>query len=64
MYRTEGGIQSNELMTTNVSVIPREICNIAYNGRLGRHVLCAGSFDGGKDTCQVCTLIFFDKKLY
>lgn len=51
--REEGGNPSNELMTTNVSVIPRAICNISYYGNIGRHVFCAGSKTGGKDSCQV-----------
>lgn len=52
----EKGIQSNDLMTTNVSVMLRDECNIAYSGLIGRHAFCAGANAGGRDTCQVSLL--------
>lgn len=57
--RVEEGVQSNDLMATNVSVIPRKICLSRYSGKISRHAFCAGSLEGEKekDTCQVCWLI-------
>lgn len=57
LYRVEGGVQSNELMATNISVISRNRCNFAYNGKVGKHAFCAGFKTGGRDTCQVWLLI-------
>lgn len=47
--------QSIDLMITNVSVVPWEICNgpHAYKGLVGKHAFCAGSMEGGADSCQV-----------
>lgn len=56
-YRRENGRTSNDLMTTNVSVIPRSICDNSYQKRIGKHSFCAGSMDGGRDTCQVRSFI-------
>lgn len=61
LSRVQGGTRSIDLMATNVSVIPREICNPAYGGILGQHVICAGSPEGGKDTCQV---LLIDKLIH
>lgn len=39
----------------NVSVVPWKICNgaFSYNGGVGKHAFCAGSLEGGVDSCQV-----------
>lgn len=48
-----GGPYSNILMEVSVPIWSHEECQAAYNQRIHDTVLCAGSSEGGQDSCQV-----------
>ena len=49
--------QSDTLREVNITVINRRICNdekhYNYNPVIGLNMICAGSLNGGKDSCNV-----------
>lgn len=52
---------SDDLMEVVIRHLDPEVCktgyyNSTYAPYLDEKVLCAGSIDGGVDTCMVCTL--------
>lgn len=63
-HTQEDWLGSNELLKANVSIIPRKICNgpLSYNGKVGERQFCAGSMDGGVDTCQVRAVIWLNQR--
>lgn len=53
---------SADLLKVDLNIIPADRCNSSYFGTLGQKLkygiltdsqICAGSFEGGKDTCSV-----------
>lgn len=48
---------SDVLREVNITVIDRKICNdqkhYNYNPMIGVNMICAGSFKGGRDSCNV-----------
>ncbi|KAJ6637746.1 Trypsin-1, partial [Pseudolycoriella hygida] len=46
------GSSSSTLQRVNVSIADRVRCNMAYGGMIGDGMLCAGTTEGGKDSCQ------------
>lgn len=50
----ENGAVADKLMIVNITVIPRSLCNApgAYNDTLTQEMICVGSMDGNRDSCQ------------
>lgn len=49
----EGGSLPRVLQAVDVPIVHRDACNKQYNGKITRHMICAGFPNGGKDSCQV-----------
>jgi len=49
------------LQQVMVPIIDRDTCNQAewYDGRVDDSMICAGYAEGGKDTCQVVSRMFY-----
>ncbi|MPC71695.1 Clotting factor B [Portunus trituberculatus] len=62
-----GGFPSPELMEVDIQVFPSSRCNSSYSSLLhfpdtwprgiGEETLCAGDDEGGKDSCQVSSVV-------
>jgi len=54
-----GGRGPDELNQVMLPIIDRDVCNQPswYNGAIDDSMLCAGYAQGGRDTCQVCSII-------
>lgn len=63
-FREEDGTASPDLLMANVSVVPWKNCNgaLSYNGGVGKHAFCAGSRNGGVDSCQVSNKLILSSK--
>ncbi|XP_055009783.1 ovochymase-1 isoform X2 [Boleophthalmus pectinirostris] len=48
----ENGPRVNKLQEVNVTLLPSEVCNKYYVGRIFETMLCAGKEEGGADACQ------------
>ncbi|KAF0028685.1 hypothetical protein F2P81_017790 [Scophthalmus maximus] len=48
----ENGPRVNRLQEVNVTLLPREVCNQYYSGRIRASMFCAGRDQGGVDACQ------------
>lgn len=50
----ESGSTSVLLRAVDVNIIDQKYCNDIYYNKYGitKNMTCAGSFDGGKDSCQ------------
>ncbi|CAH1253893.1 ST14 [Branchiostoma lanceolatum] len=50
---SESGPQPDVLQELKVGLIPSEVCNstVSYNGRITDNMICAGHWEGGKDSC-------------
>ncbi|KAM7378638.1 hypothetical protein PAMA_013514 [Pampus argenteus] len=48
----ENGPRVNRLQEVNVTVLPRDVCNQYYVGRIRPSMFCAGKDSGGADACQ------------
>ncbi|XP_056224266.1 ovochymase-1 [Seriola aureovittata] len=48
----ENGPRVNRLQEVNVTVLPSEVCNQYYLGRIRSSMFCAGKDEGGVDACQ------------
>lgn len=49
---------SDDLRAVQVPVISPSTCNIMYFGKITDNMVCAGSYTGGKDSCQVSCVFF------
>lgn len=51
----KNGTASARLLRVDVGIIERSICNriTSYNGAVKDGMICAGTMDGGRDSCQV-----------
>ncbi|XP_055087584.1 ovochymase-1 isoform X1 [Periophthalmus magnuspinnatus] len=48
----ENGPRVNKLQEVNVTLLPSEVCNKYYVGRILDTMFCAGKEEGGADACQ------------
>nr|XP_043877177.1 transmembrane protease serine 9-like isoform X2 [Solea senegalensis] len=48
----ENGPRVNRLQEVNVTVLPPDVCNQYYSGRMRSSMFCAGKEGGGVDACQ------------
>uniref|UniRef100_A0A3P8UTA4 Ovochymase 1 n=1 Tax=Cynoglossus semilaevis TaxID=244447 RepID=A0A3P8UTA4_CYNSE len=48
----ENGPRINRLQEVNVTVLPPDVCNRYYTGRIRSSMFCAGNEKGGVDACQ------------
>ncbi|XP_071358853.1 ovochymase-1 isoform X2 [Trachinotus anak] len=48
----ENGPRVNRLQEVNVTILPSEVCNQYYPGRIRSSMFCAGKDEGGVDACQ------------
>ncbi|XP_062239190.1 ovochymase-1 isoform X2 [Platichthys flesus] len=48
----ENGPRVNRLQEVNVTVMPSDVCNQYYSGRIRSSMFCAGRSRGGVDACQ------------
>uniref|UniRef100_T1KRU4 Peptidase S1 domain-containing protein n=1 Tax=Tetranychus urticae TaxID=32264 RepID=T1KRU4_TETUR len=48
----EDGSNSINLLATEVAMVEMESCNSTYRGNIPKGFICAGLFEGGKDSCQ------------
>lgn len=48
----ENGPRVNILQEVNVTIIPAEVCNKYYGGKIQETMFCAGKEEGGVDACQ------------
>ncbi|XP_041636357.1 ovochymase-1 isoform X2 [Cheilinus undulatus] len=48
----ENGARVNRLQEVNVTILPPEVCNQYYLGRMRPSMFCAGKDGGGADACQ------------
>ncbi|XP_074553925.1 ovochymase-1 isoform X2 [Halichoeres trimaculatus] len=48
----ENGPRVNRLQEVNVTILPQEVCNKYYLGRMRPSMFCAGKEGGGADACQ------------
>ncbi|KAG4073309.1 hypothetical protein HA402_002654 [Bradysia odoriphaga] len=46
------GPHSINLRHVNVTIMDRARCNRSYGGQIRREMICAGTYEGGKDSCQ------------
>uniref|UniRef100_A0A4W6C3Y4 Ovochymase 1 n=1 Tax=Lates calcarifer TaxID=8187 RepID=A0A4W6C3Y4_LATCA len=49
----ENGPRVNRLQEVNVTILPTDVCNQYYLGRIRSSMFCAGKDGGGADACQV-----------
>jgi trypsin len=42
----------NVLQKVTIPLVPADVCNKAYDGKITDRMLCAGLQEGGKDSCQ------------
>ena len=54
-----GGPVSPVLMEVPVPVWNQERCVRRYTQPIMDTALCAGAYEGGKDSCQVCSSLYF-----
>lgn len=47
------GPRVHRLQEVNVTIMPPDVCNQYYRGRLRPSMFCAGKDEGGADACQV-----------
>lgn len=47
------GPRVHRLQEVNVTILPHEVCNQYYPGRVRSTMFCAGRSEGGADACQV-----------
>lgn len=47
------GPRVNRLQEVNVTILPHDVCNQYYLGRIQPSMFCAGKDRGGADACQV-----------
>lgn len=52
---TDNGILSLDIQFVNILIIPRNECNdqSKYDGVVGTKAFCAGTRQGGRDSCKV-----------
>ncbi|XP_029282301.1 ovochymase-1 isoform X2 [Cottoperca gobio] len=48
----ENGARVSRLQEVNVTILPQDVCNRYYLGRVRPSMLCAGKSGGGADACQ------------
>ncbi|XP_033470375.1 ovochymase-1 isoform X1 [Epinephelus lanceolatus] len=48
----ENGARVNRLQEVNVTILPLDVCNHYYRGRMRPSMFCAGREEGGADACQ------------
>ncbi|XP_042372373.1 ovochymase-1, partial [Plectropomus leopardus] len=48
----ENGARVNRLQEVNVTLLPPDVCNQYYRGRMRPSMFCAGREEGGADACQ------------
>ncbi|XP_029351534.1 trypsin-1-like [Echeneis naucrates] len=48
----ENGPRVHRLQEVNVTILPSEVCNRFYLGRIRSSMFCAGKDEGGVDACQ------------
>lgn len=54
-----GGPSSSVLMEVTVPIWKQQDCQNVFIERIDENVLCAGSVEGGRDSCQVWSFLFF-----
>lgn len=50
---TQGGSISPILLSVALDIVPIDICNRTYKGKIQPTMVCAQAADSGQDTCQV-----------
>lgn len=53
VFLSPDGPRVNRLQEVNVTVLPSQVCNQFYAGRIRSSMFCAGKDEGGVDACQV-----------